>query len=145
MEMNALPMHYHCWYWTLNKYFLTPVPLFSCELRGPTTACVTLHNAVSDVIQHPELTDRRIILVIAGFVTVQSSRPLYVFKHVKSLSRPSQELFDLNLCYLSSHAGADHNQNCRFQYSIKHGSHLCCIDLLPPAPSDQVSKLDQRL
>lgn len=83
---------------TWNKYFLS-FPL--------SPAASLLHNAVSDVIQHPELTERRTILVMARFVTMQSSRPLYMFKQVKSLPRPTPDLFDLNLCYLSSHAGVD--------------------------------------
>ena len=95
-----------------DKYFLTPVPLFSSEESlGPTTACVTFSNAVSNVIQHLELTDRRIILIIAWFVTMQSSRPLYMSKQVKSLSKQAEEFFILNLCYLSPHAAADQNQS----------------------------------
>lgn len=85
-----------------------PVPLFSSESRGPSTACVTLSDAVSDVIQQLGLTDRRIIRVMAQFVTLQSSRPLNMFKQVKLAQAKSY----LNLCYLSSHAGADQNQ-CR--------------------------------
>lgn len=57
------------------------------ESWGSVTARVALCNAVSNAIQHLELTDRRIILVIARFVTMQSSRPLYMFKQVKSPSK----------------------------------------------------------
>lgn len=57
------------------------------ESWGSITARVALCSAVSNAIQHLELTDRRIILVIAWFVTMQSSRPLYMFKQVKSPSK----------------------------------------------------------
>ena len=87
-----------------DKYFLTPVPLFLSEKsRGPTTACVTLSNAVSNVIQHLKLTDRRIILIIARFVTMQSSRPLYMSKQVKSLSERAEARVFLFLIYVICH------------------------------------------
>lgn len=57
------------------------------ESWGSVTARVALCNAVSNAIQHLELTDQRIILVIARFVTMQSPRPLYMFKQVKSPSK----------------------------------------------------------
>lgn len=76
-----------------------PVPPFSSESRGPSTACVTLSNAVSDVIQQPSLTDRRIILVMAQFVTLQSSRPLNKFKQVKSTRAKPRVVLISAICH----------------------------------------------
>lgn len=119
MEMNAFSNAFSLLELDFEQILPDSRPsLFLSESRGPTTACATLHNAVSDVIQHVELTERRIILVIARFVTMQSSRPLFTFKHVKSPSK-IRELLDLNLCYLSSDAGADQNHSCHFSAQYK--------------------------
>lgn len=63
-----------------------------------------LTSAASVVIQYPGLTDRRIILVMARFVSTQSSRPLYMLRQVKSRqAKPrviwSEFLFPVITCW----------------------------------------------
>lgn len=76
-----------------------PVPLFPSESRGPSTACVTLSDAVSDVIQQLGLTDRRIIHVMARFVALQSSRPLNMFKQVKFAQAKPRVILIYAICH----------------------------------------------
>lgn len=81
-------------FWLQSFSFLTkshPPPMWTFSMQHPTW------------IQQLRLTDRRIILVMAQFVTLQSSRPLNMFKHIRSREGRAEK--SLLSCYLSSHAG----------------------------------------
>lgn len=71
-------------------------------------------------IQQLGLTDRRIILVMAQFVTVQSSRPLNTFKHVRSSKKGEPR----NLCvHVICHRTLD--DSIRGQLLHRPAMHVC--------------------
>ena len=75
-----------CFHWNnFKQILLDDCPPLSLKELHPT-AWITLCSAASAVIQHVELTDRRMILVIVWFVTIQSSRLLYMLNYCPNTS-----------------------------------------------------------